>query len=108
MDIQKKIIMENSKIIFSEAVKDELIKYGFHLKELKYLMSPFKKNLIYIYVNKKQFGKAKDLALKRNIPRLDALHALIARDNKALMITKDRHFDKLLDIVTYKKPEDLI
>jgi predicted nucleic acid-binding protein len=61
-----------------------------------------------LYVNKKQFRKAKDISNKRNIPVFDALHAIIARDNSAVMITRDRHFDKLLDIVRYKKPEEII
>ena len=39
---------------------------------------------------------------------LDALHALIARDNKCIMVTRDAHFKKLLDIINPKKPEDII
>lgn len=63
----KKMIMEDSIITFSEVVKNELIKYGFHPDELKYLISPFNKNLIYVYTNKEQFGKTKDLAVLKEI-----------------------------------------
>jgi len=104
----KKMIVKESKIIFSEAIRDELIKYGFYQENLNYLLSIFKNNLVYVQFNKEQFGKANDLAIKRNIPRLDTLHALLARDNKAILVSRDRHFDKLLDIVHYKKPEDII
>jgi len=56
----------------------------------------------------KQARKAKDLSSKRDIPKGDALHALIARDNKATLVTLDNHFKKLLDITKPKRPQDLI
>jgi len=34
----------------------------------------------------------------RNVPRGDALHAIIARDHKLILITRDNHFKKLEDI----------
>jgi len=42
------------------------------------------------------------------VPFFDALHAVLARDNKAIMVTRDKHFDELLDITKYKKPEEII
>ena len=66
------------------------------------------KILIFVESNKKQFGKAKDISAKRNVPLFDALHAIIARDSKAVMITRDAHFKKLKDITEYKKPDDII
>jgi predicted nucleic acid-binding protein len=104
----KFIINRNYKIIFSEAIKDELLEYGLSMDNIRSFLSVFKRNVICLYVNKKQFRKAKDISNKRNIPVFDALHAIIARDNSAVMITRDRHFDKLLDIVRYKKPEEII
>lgn len=43
-----------------------------------------------------------------NIPFGDALHAVAARDNDAILITRDRHFEKLRHICRVMKPEDLI
>lgn len=102
-----KIISEDSKIIFSEAIKDELIDLGYS-NEIEKLLEPLNKILIFVEATKKQFGKAKDLSAKRNVPLFDALHALIARDNKAIMVTLDAHFRKLIDITKYKKPEEII
>ena len=56
----RKIIITESKIIFSEAVKDELLKYGFHPEELNHLLSILKANLVYVMINREQFGKAQD------------------------------------------------
>lgn len=107
-ELIKKIVNENWKIIISEAVKNELVDIGYSKYEIEELFKPFQKNLIEVYTSKKQYGKAKDIKFKRNLPFLDVLHAIIARDNRAIMITRDKHFDKLLDITKYKKPEDII
>ena len=103
-----KIIKEDSKIVYSDAVKDEIMSLGYSRQEAKNLLEPLKDCLVFVEFNKKQFGKAKDLSAKRDIPLLDALHALIARDNKCVMVTRDAHFKKLLDIINHKKPEDII
>ena len=103
-----KIVSENCLIVLSDIVKGELIEYGYTERDLFELFKPFEKILIDEEVNDKQLGKAKDLAKKRAIPRLDAVHALIARDAKALMISRDAHFRQLKDVVRCAKPEELI
>ena len=103
-----RIISEDSKIVYSDAVKDEITDLGYIPNDVEKLFEPLNRILIFAEATKKQFGKAKDLAAKRNVPLFYALHALIARDNKALMITRETHFKKLSDIAKYKKPEDII
>ena len=103
-----KILADNDKIVFSRAVLDELKEQNYTIYEVFNLFKPIKRILVYVEFTKKQFSKSKDLSKKRNLPVFDALHALIARDNKAIMITRDNHFKKLLDITKYKKPEEII
>ena len=103
-----KIISEDNKIFYSDAVKDEMVDLGYSVSEIENLLEPLNRVLIFVESTKKQFGKAKDLSAKRSVPLFDALHALIARNNKAIMVTRDAHFKKLTDITKYKKPEDLI
>ena len=107
-ELIEKIIRNDDKIIYSEVVKDELIEQRYNLYEIDDLFQSLKKILIFTEVTKKQFGIAKDIALKRDIPTRDALHALIARDNKAVLVTLDHHFKKILDITKPNKPQDLI
>ncbi len=38
----------------------------------------------------------------------DALHAVLSRDNGAVLITRDAHFELLSFMVEVKKPENLI
>jgi len=37
------------------------------------------------------------------MPVKDALHAILARDNKAILVTRDKHFYDLADKVEIKK-----
>ena len=103
-----KIISEDTKIVFSDGIKDELIDLGYNVNEVEKLLEPLNRVLMFVEATKKQFGKAKDLSAKRNVPLFDALHALIARDNKSIMVTRDAHFKKLTDITKHKRPEDII
>ena len=103
-----KIISEDNKIAYSDAVKDEIVDLGYSIGEVENLLEPLNRILIFVEATKKQFGKAKDLSARRSVPLFDALHDLIARDNKAIMVTRDAHFKKLKDIIKYKRPEDII
>lgn len=64
--------------------------------------------LLKVNISKNQLEKAAILSKQRNVPFGDVLHALLAQDNNAIMVTRDKHFMELLDIVEVKKPEDLI
>lgn len=104
----KNAIANNNIIIVSEVVKNELLVQGYSRYELEYLFLPLKKILHHVYSTQKQFGRAKDLAKKRDIPLFDALHALLARDHRALLITLDHHFQQLADIVKPHHPQEFI
>ena len=86
----------------------ELKAIGYLSEEINNLLKELMPLLIFIESTERQIGKAKDLGLKRDIPKRDALHALIARDNKAILVALDNHFQKILDIIMSKKPKDLI
>ena len=61
-----------------------------------------------VEIKEHQVKEAAKLSKKHNIPFGDALHGILARDNNAIMATRDHHFEQLSDIVSVKKPEDLI
>jgi len=102
-----KIIAEEGAIIYSMAVLDELSAIGYPRQELNLMFRPFRRILTFAECNKNTFGKAKDLAAKRDVPLFDAIHALIARENRTVLVTRDAHFNKLKDIVIVKKPEEI-
>jgi predicted nucleic acid-binding protein len=56
----------------------------------------------------RQVDEARRISRDRSVSRGDALHAVLARDNNAIIITRDKHFEVLYDIVKSLKPEEAI
>ena len=103
-----KIVNNNDQIVVSDVVLFELGFLGYAQEEIKQLFQPLKSITIFLEATEKQVGKAKDLAAKRNVPKGDALHTLISRDNKAILVSCDKDFQKLLDIAKPKSPREII
>lgn len=55
-----------------------------------------------------QTAEANRIERARNLPFNDVLIAIMARDSGAIVISRDHHFEQLMDIVIVKKPEDLL
>jgi len=107
-ELIKKIIKENNKILFSDNNMLELINCGYLEFEIEELLNKLNSIIIYVETTEKEIGKAKDLSQKRDLPKKDALHALIARDNNSILITLDNHFKKLIDITFPHNPKEFI
>jgi len=104
----KKIIKENDYVIYSDAVLEELQKY-YSAEDVKNIFSLVpEQNLLKVTTSATQLREADFLAKRLEIPRKDALHAILARDNEAIMVSRDHHYDALARIVETRKPEDLI
>jgi predicted nucleic acid-binding protein len=104
----EKVIHDTDKIIITDLIYKELRDFGYLTSEIKRLFYPLTKTLLYVDLTRKQMGKAKDISKKRAIPLLDAAHMIIARDNRAVLVTRDSHFKKLSDIGLSKTPEELL
>ncbi len=103
-------IRENQDIVlYSEIIVEELSK-DFDDKIIKNIFSIMSDEglLRKVEINKNKIQDALKLKNKLEIPFGDAIHAILARDNGAILITRDHDFEKVQDIVEIKKPEDLI
>ena len=78
---------ENSIIICSEVVFNELLKIGYSKSDLRESFYPIKNYIKFVYSKKEQFGKAKQISQKRKLPLFDVFHSIIARDNKAILMS---------------------
>jgi len=76
--------------------------------QIKDLLKPFVSMLVEIAATDEQNREAGIIARIRKLPRADALHAVLARDNDAILVSRDNHFGILCDITQVRKPEDLI
>ncbi len=105
-----KITKTKNTIIFSETLFWEL-KKDYSLFEVENML-----NFLFISgvlkkveITKKEYLDAKMLAEKKNIPFVDCLNAIQARNHEAVMISRDKHFfENLSNIVETKRPEDII
>lgn len=108
LELINKIIRDNSSFIFSDHVIKEL-ENKYSKNELKKFLEFIPKQLIInTKTTKNQAKEAYNLKIKFNIPFGDALHTILARDNQAKLVTRDKHFIELKNIVEIKKPEELI
>lgn len=109
LELINKIIKENHIILCSSLVIKELKNLGYFLSEINDIFSVAKPNNIrLVNITKEQVKEMRKLTLQRNVPKRDAFHAILARDNEAQLITRDYHFQKLKDITIPKLPEDFI
>jgi predicted nucleic acid-binding protein len=97
----------SSTIVITDLLMIEL-ESNYSLSEIKGMFKPFEKIMEKKILTKEQREEAKRLGIERNIPPGDALHAIIARDENLILITRDKHFKKLIDISQHHKPEDII
>ncbi|MFA6089025.1 MAG: PIN domain-containing protein [Candidatus Woesearchaeota archaeon] len=107
-DLILKILSKGDKILFSDFVVNELsVAFGYEeIKQMFGLLSLLD-ILQRVEVTKEEYLKAKILANKRKIPTVDVLHAIVARNNGAIVISQDNHFLQLKDLVDVRKPEDI-
>ena len=104
----KKIIQDDDLIIYSDLVEEEL-QVIYSEKEIKKIFSIAPKEILVKVSNSiKQLKEAIHYSKRFNIPKKDALHAVLARDNEAILVTRDKHFYELTRDIIVKKPEELI
>ena len=97
---------KHHKLIISDILVREL--EGFYsAQEINGMMKPFEKITEKVVSTHEQRKEAKEIAQQRNLPRGDALHAIIARDNNLILITRDKDFRQLEDISKHHKPEEI-
>ena len=103
------VIEEDYILLYSEPIIRELRKLGYMAEEMKSIFNFAKPSQTRkINLTKIQLDEARKIADQRNVPRRDVLHAILARDNEAQLITRDKHFEQLKDITIAKMPEELI
>ena len=103
-----KLIKEEAIIILSDLHIKELKDLNYSLNEINAIFQMFKLGEIKrVHINRNNLKESKQLASQKNIPKGDVLHAIISRDNDAIMISRDKHF-KLLRFIETKMPKDLL
>lgn len=101
---------ENNAVVFVSDVVVLELKIRFSKQQSEELFSSFENMITWLDASAKQTSKAREEWGKRNkaLPFKDVLHAIIARDNHAVLVARDNHFfGSLSSIVEVQKPEDI-
>ncbi len=93
-ELFKKIRKDKEKILYSNLVVDEL-SIAFEKETIKKLFEDISELLEKVEIKKEHVEEAKILSKELKIPFGDALHGILARDNNAIMVTRDHHFEEL-------------
>lgn len=102
------LIKANGKtLVISDILMKELETF-YTLAEVRGMMKPFEHLIEKIVSTAEQRNEAHSIARERQLPPGDALHAILARDNQLLLISRDNDFRKLADIALCHKPEEII
>jgi predicted nucleic acid-binding protein len=103
-----RIVEEGDIVLYSNVVEFELS--CFYTKDIvKDIFSLVQsQSLKKVTIQEKRTKEAILLSKKRGIPYGDAMHAVLARDNDAILVTRDKDFTKLQDVSSHQLPEDLI
>ena len=101
----RKIIGEESIIILSNILRDEMNAYAIEDKIREIVPARL---LVRINESLGQVREAAAYSKRTGMPKKDALHAVLARDNNAVLVTRDKHFHMIYSQIEAKKPEELI
>jgi predicted nucleic acid-binding protein len=108
-DLLKRIKSEKDIVVYSELTIKELAR-DFDEETIKELFSILLGYdlLEKVEIRDEQIKEAKELSLKTGVHLSDCIHSIVARDNDAILIARDKHFEALRNIVEIRKPEDLL
>lgn len=93
------------------AITDMLVReleLNYSIAEINGIFKLFEKTSEKIISTENQRKEAEKIAIERNVPKGDALHAIMARDSSLILVSRDKHFRELTDISKSFKPEELI
>lgn len=95
------------KVLYSNLVVQEL-RAHYSKERVAEVFSSFTHLLVEVQISDEQISEARKIVSSADGTHLkDALHSVLARDNGAVMVTRDAHFDVLMDLVKVEKPEDI-
>ncbi len=103
----KQVRINRDKILYSEWILEELSQSYDH-QIITSLFSDLDDFLELVPITPKHVKEVFILSRAVNMSLGDALHAVLARDNNAILVTRDHHFNRLKTIMRIKKPEELL
>ena len=102
------ILKRGDEILFSLSITKELSWDAGHIDEFLGFVSALG-ILRFVETSDAQVGEAVQLSRERRIPFVDCLNAVQSRDEKAVLISQDKHILRdLSDVAETKSPQEII
>ena len=101
----KKCRAHNYKVLYSTAVIWEMESQNHPFETI---LNEFNDILQKVEISKEIHMNAKIIAKQRALGFGDVLRALLSKENKSILITRDLHFYQLNDITKCRKPAELL
>lgn len=107
-DLFMKVIKKKDILLYSDLTIKEL-KIDYDKKEITEMLNflCLVDILKKVEIKKEDYLEAKKISEQKNIPKADALHAILSRNNRAVFISQDQHAQELKDLFKVKKPEEI-
>ena len=97
----------NCEVLYSSLVRRELLSH-YSEERVRQVFSSFLNMLREVKISPEQLDEAKSINRRvRDSHTADIIHTVLARDNGATLITRDKHFEALTDIAQVLKPEEV-
>ena len=104
----RQAIQKSDLLLVSDLVEEELLS-AFDQKDVDRIFSILPQGMmVRIETADVQLKEAIMIGKKFGVPVNDALHAVIARDEGAILVTRDKHFMGICEGLVVRKPEELI
>lgn len=105
----QKVIKQKNVVIYSDLVLDELKnRYtDAEIQDIFEILSSVRL-LEKVPISQSHISEARRMNRERHLGFGDCLHAILARNTGAMLVSRDAHFLDLADIAEVKKPEDLL
>ncbi|MGV8141214.1 MAG: PIN domain-containing protein [Candidatus Woesearchaeota archaeon] len=99
IDLFEDCLKKKEELLISDVLMDELSRYIL-LDNMKVILHLFdSRHLLFRVISTpRQRTEAQEISKERDVPSADVLHAIIARDYNATLVTRDRHSLRLRDI----------
>ena len=93
-------------VLVSSFVVSELETY-FSKEQIFDLFEPFNDITLFVEPSKESIRLAYEIGEKSSAHYSDIVHALIAKENECVLITRDKHFNFLTELVKVLLPEEV-
>lgn len=101
-----KIRVEKNYIVVSSIIMDELQK-KYSMAQINGMMKQFEECILFVEITQECTEHALHISHHRNIPFGDAIHAILCQKHRFILVTRDKHFYKTLDITPFYRPEEI-